>query len=280
MAASLFGATAISPAHAETTLCTEIITLPFTITAQGVYCLKKNLNVNLPSGNAITVNAGNATIDFNGWRINNQAPLATNQANGVYAQNRNNVTLKNGFVRGFFRGIFLSESAVDSSSSHLVEDMKIADSGTIGIYVQGDKSVLRYNRVLDTGGGPGNIAHGILLQLADDGLVADNIVSGVVETFWNSGVYVSDSDRVRVSGNEVTQVDGGSNADRGINVVFVDQAIIASNKLLNDSATGTDGIVDESDSSNITCFNNQIGGFTATPLTGCDISEGNDVLFN
>ncbi len=280
MAASLFATPHLSAAHAETTLCTDITALPFTITVQGIYCLKQNLNVNLATGNAITVNAANVTIDFNGWRINNQAPLATNTANGIYAENRKHLTLKNGFIRGFNRGIFLDENVADASASHLVEGMKIADSGEIGIFVEGDKSVLRDNRVLDTGGGSDSSAYGILLQFADNGLVVGNLVAGVSETSANHGVFVAVSNRVRVSGNEVTHVEGGIAVDRGITVQEVGEAIIAGNRLLNDPATGTGGIVDETDSTNIACLDNKIGGFTAASLTGCDVGLRNDVLFN
>ncbi len=280
-AAALAVSSFFSPVHAETTLCTEITALPFTITTQGVYCLKKNLNVNLSADGsaAITINAGNVMIDFNGFRVNNQAPLATNQANGVYAQNRKNITLRNGFIRGFYRGVYLEENATDGSSSHLVEGIKIADSGTSGIRIDGDQSVIRDNRVLATGGGPFTRAFGIVLQYADDGLIAGNIVAGVLETNFNYGVYVLSSNRVKVTGNEISGVDGGT-ADRAIGLSIGDHAIIARNRLLNDPATGTGGIVEVVGSDNVSCLDNEIGGFTATPLAGCVVNLRNDVLFN
>ncbi len=274
MAAFLFHAPASSPAQAETTLCTEITALPFTITAQGVYCLKQNLNVNLASGNAITINAGNVTIDFNGFRVNNQAPLATNGARGVYALNRNNITLKNGFVRGFFMGIYLDETTTDASSSHLVEGMKIADSGFAGIRVEGDQSVIRDNRVLATGGGLFSTAYGIFLQFADDGIVSGNIISGVTETITNYGVFVGDLTRAKVTGNEISGVDGGT-SDRAIVLELADNVVVAQNRLLNDPATGTGGIVDVNGSDNVVCYDNEAAGFTATPFSGCDVDDGN-----
>ncbi len=279
-AAAMAAFLSCAPARAETTLCTEITTLPFTITVPGVYCLKKNLNVSLSGyySSAITISAGNVIIDFNDFRINNQAPFASNQAFGVYSADRKNVTLKNGFIRGFYYGIFLDETAANSSANHLVEGMKVADVSEIGIYVEGDKSVIHNNRVIDVGGGSSGDAFGIYLRAADDGQVAGNIVSGIADTGENIGVNVQLSSRVRVTGNEVTHVDGGT--DLGIALLSVDQAIIAENKLLNNPGTGAGGISDLGGSVNIVCRDNEAAGFSATPYSGCDFSDGNRQSFN
>ncbi len=279
LAALLSTAPAIPSAHAETTLCTEITSLPFTITVQGVYCLKQNLNVNLASGNAITINAGNVTIDFNGFRVNNQA-AATNLAYGIFALDRKNITLRNGFIRGFNNGIYLDENAADASSSHLVEGMKIADSGVYGIYVEGDRSVVRDNRVLDSGGGPSSFAVGIALQRADDGLIFNNIVYGVSDPSFNYGIFAYLSLRVEIVGNTVKDVDGGGGTDMAIAIQNVVQALVADNRLLNNAAAGTGGIVDLNNSENIVCRDNEAGGFSATPYWGCDFSNGNRQSFN
>ncbi len=280
-AAAMAAFLSCAPARAELNSCTEITALPFTISTQGVYCLKQNLNVNLSAEGsaAITINAGNVTIDFNGFRVNNQAPLASNFANGVYAQDRNNITLKNGFMRGFYIGVYLNESTTDASSSHLVESMKIADSGSVGIVVNGDKSVIRDNRVLATGGGTFSSGYGIFLVNADDGLVSGNIVAGVTETSGNYGVNVSVSIRVNVTGNTISGVNGGTN-DRAITLISADHAIIAQNRLLNDPATGTGGIVDIGGSDNVACLDNEIGGFGTNPTADCDFSDGNRKLFD
>ncbi len=283
MAAFLSYAPAISPAHAETTLCTEITALPFTIAVQGVYCLKQNLNVNVSAFNsaAITINAGNVTIDFNGFRVNNQAPLATNLAYGVFAQNRKNITLRNGFIRGFNYGVSLSETVADASDSHLVETMKIADSGQIGIWLMGNRSVLRNNRILETGGGPNSDAYGMLIQIADDAVIAENIVFGVSETVLNYGINFNFSNRIRVVGNEIANIDGGSSDDRAIGLATINHAVISDNRLLNNPASGTGGIVDTNSASiNIACLENEIGGFGSAQLSGCDVNQRNEALYN
>ena len=48
-----------APAGAETTICTVISSLPYTISAQGSYCLDRNLSTAMTTGAAITIN-----IDF------------------------------------------------------------------------------------------------------------------------------------------------------------------------------------------------------------------------
>jgi hypothetical protein len=62
---ALAAAAASVPAAAETVTCTEITSLPTTISTQGVYCLKKHFILNLASGAAITVTVNNVTIDCN-----------------------------------------------------------------------------------------------------------------------------------------------------------------------------------------------------------------------
>ena len=45
--------------------CTEIVSVPLTITIQGVYCLQSDKSSSF-QGNLITINANNVTIDMNG----------------------------------------------------------------------------------------------------------------------------------------------------------------------------------------------------------------------
>ncbi len=265
-------------AQAETENCTEITALPFTITSQGIYCLKKNLNVNLTTGSAITINAGNVTIDFNGWRVNNQA-AATNQADGVTAVDRLNITLRNGFIRGFYFGVNLRRSTSSGPGGHLVEDMKIADSPNLGINVHGDKSVVRNNRVLNGGGGGNNTVFGIALAYANDAVISGNVISGTSGTLFNFGIDVLSSSRTHVTGNTLTGINGSVLNDVGIRVDSSDGVTVAGNRLLNDPGSATTGILDGGSATNLACLDNDIGGYV-TALTGCDDDNGNRVLFN
>ncbi len=266
-----------SPAMADTEICNEITALPFTITVQSVYCLKKNLNLNLTTGNAITVSAGNVVIDFNDFRVNNQA-ASTNTANGVFAQNRKHVTLRNGFLRGFRKGVFLDESVADASAAHLVEEMKITDSGETGIDVEGDFSVVRNNRVIGTIGA--NVsARGISVSNANFSEIVGNIISSV--TGGSAiGIAVLSANGGKVIDNSVTEIVGTNEIAgnvRGIAVSGSSDNLVARNRILRGTAVGTNqktGIIGFGSAINLACVDNDIGEFSDS-TNGCDFENNN-----
>ncbi len=276
MVSTLSFATAISSSWAETKNCTEITALPFTITVQGIYCLKQNLNVNLATGNAITINAGNVTIDFNGWRVNNQA-AATNGATGVYALDRKNITLRDGFIRGFKNGITFFELTPDASAAHLIEGMKVADGSRFGIVATGEGTVVRGNKVSNIGSSTENTSRGIVLQEANNGVVSGNIISGISNQNFSVGIYTNVSDRVHVLNNYISNVSGAFDV-HGIYFSGNDSSTFASNTIVNDAGGGNTGILSEGDPRG-SCLNNDIGGYT-TAVSGCDFEDGNRELFN
>ena len=93
----------------ETLDCTAITTLPYTVNISGVYCLTGNLSTSMTVGNAITIAANNVTIDLNGWHLGGRTSGLGTQAFGIYAHQQNNITIKNGTVRGFFMASTLVE---------------------------------------------------------------------------------------------------------------------------------------------------------------------------
>ncbi len=278
-AASLIALAA--PAQAETAVCTEIASLPAPINSPGIFCLKKNLSVNLASGSAITINANDVIIDFNGFRINNSAG-ATTSANGIAATNRKNITLRNGFIRGFLRGVFVRETITNASFAHLVEDLKVSDSLFIGIQVEGDNSTVRNNRVTNTGGSASNAAAGIVLRFADSGVISGNVVSKVAEVTFGRGISVILSNRVHVLGNTIFDV---SNAtfDRGVEVDASDSVVIADNEMYNPLDANAVGVFGPN-ATNLSCVDNLFGrfgqAFGAVPVAACAFKDNNNVLFN
>ncbi len=94
-----------TPAKAETIECTVIDSIPFIITVQGIYCLTGNLASSLTSGEMITVATNNVTIDMNGFKLGGLAAGTATLANGIFALDRRNITIRNGSIRGFLRGI-------------------------------------------------------------------------------------------------------------------------------------------------------------------------------
>ena len=73
---------------------TPISSAPFTITTPGSYYLTTNLTVS--SGDAIDINAGNVTLDLNGFTISSTAASATGYAISLGAGT--NVAIYNGQI--------------------------------------------------------------------------------------------------------------------------------------------------------------------------------------
>jgi parallel beta-helix repeat protein len=162
------------PAYAETINCTPITSLPATISAQGVYCLTGNVGTGMTSGNAIEINANNVTIDLNGWKVGGQSAGLATQAYGIHST-MDNVTIKNGIVRGFYFGIRLAGRGA------VVEDI-LADQNThTGIELEGMGAIVRRNRVIDTGRATvssGGYALGVVVG-GQGSLVENNFISGL-----------------------------------------------------------------------------------------------------
>ena len=169
-----------SPARAETTQCTPITTIPITITVQGIYCFSGNLAGNMASGNAITIDTNNVTIDFNGFKLGNLAAGPSTFAKGIYADNKKNITLRNGTIRGFHYGIRLLGS---TASGHLVEDMRLDGNTYLGIYLSGKGAMVRNNQVVSTGDTTtgSNLAYGIFISSGEGASIINNDVADTVE---------------------------------------------------------------------------------------------------
>lgn len=269
LAATLF--TGVLSSHAETTECTEIISLPTVITAQGVYCLKKNLVTNITSGNAITINTNNVTIDFNGWKLGGAAAGPDTQANGVFANGRKNITLRNGNIRGFSTGVWL-DGAATTSSGHVVEDSLIDGSRSVGLRIEGSNTKVVNNRVINTGPGSDTSAIGIQVRDGNGIHVEGNTVSGVEETNVVFGIFVDNPNDVEVRNNRVFDLKTATSR-YGITAQSSDRIVIVGNSVTTSSG-GTRGIGEFSSSTAVACVNNQVTGFTSN-FSGCDIGNSN-----
>ena len=97
-------------AGAETTNCTAITSLPYTITTQGIYCLTSDLSTGMTTGNAIEIDTNNVVIDLNGHKLGGLAAGPSTRAIGIIAFNRKNITIRNSTVRGCSSGIVLTDT--------------------------------------------------------------------------------------------------------------------------------------------------------------------------
>jgi hypothetical protein len=220
----------VPSAGAETTFCTHITSLPYVISAQGSYCLDRNLSTAQTSGAAITVNADFVTIDLNGFKIGGgSAGLGTN-AVGVYALNRKNVVIRNGNIRGFLYGIQLTGGI---SQAHVVEDLRLDENTFTGIYVNASGSTIRRNAVVKTGGSTvigfaeGIAAVGNSIKVIDNSV--DNTgaggggfaiaLQGSLMTVVNNRVSVAETQGISCAGSHMLLRD---NIVLGTNVPYVD----------------------------------------------------------
>jgi len=260
--------------HAETyQTCTGFITsLPVLISSQGKWCLKSDLATAITAGNAITVNTNNVIIDCNDFKIGDLAAGAGTVAIGVYSLSRANTTVRHCNIRGFYTGILLG----GIGSGALVEDNRLDNNTYVGIEVDGDSSIIRGNRVFDTGGSTATpYAHGINAAYSVD--VIDNVVDGVTATSGGGGssygIVTTVDSNGSVSGNRVRNL-----AKDGIGVVFgifnasSGHLDLRDNFLVGDGSSGSIGL--QCSNSNASARDNSIDGFE-TALQTCTDSGGN-----
>ena len=226
--------------QAETTNCTPITSVPITITGNGIYCLTGNLETAITSGNAITINGSNVIIDLNGHKLGGGGAGPGTGAVGIYANQRKNITIRNGTIRGFYYGIYIDDSTpYTTSQGHVIEDIRADMNTYIGMDVYGRGNIIRNNQVVDTGGstsinfangivavGPGNRvlnndvyetkekasgdAIGIGINTGAGSVVMHNRIGNKAFGPGNSfGIYIVTSDDVIVKSNTISKMEWG-----------------------------------------------------------------------
>ncbi len=264
-----------TPAKAETIECTVIDSIPFIITVQGIYCLTGNLASDLTSGDMITVATNNVTIDMNGFKLGGLAAGIGTFANGIFALNRRNITIRNGSIRGFLIGIHLDGGEVNSSG-HLLEDLRLDCNTSIGAQVEGTGNIIRNNQVVNTG--PGDIsitAFGLWIVNSNASVVEGNVISSVSESSITEGITVQSSSLIEVRNNTVLRTEDATD-NRGIGLFSATDVTVIGNRIPNPAGTGTVGIFDTIVSNEVNCIDNIIAGYT-TPIGAgaCDFVAGN-----
>ena len=91
-------------------------------------------------------------LDFGGGGIDGLDAGPDSLAMGVYAVDRNNISIRNGTIRGFTYGIGLENTAADFSSTvgHVISNMVLDQNRSIAIEVRGVGTVLRNNKIQHT----------------------------------------------------------------------------------------------------------------------------------
>jgi len=217
-----------TPARAETVNCTAITSLPAAITVQGVYCFTGDLATAMTSGNAINIETNNVVLDLNGFKLGGLAAGPGTMATGILASNRQNLTIKNGTIRGFAVGIFLGDSG--GSQGHVVEDIRADQNRLEGIDVRGSGNIVRNNQVVATGGstvfGANANATGILVEGSGPRVLNNDVITTVKQgTGIARGILLATVTGGLVVNNRITVADrgidfGGSDGKYRDNLTF------------------------------------------------------------
>lgn len=144
---------------------TPITSLPFNISTSGSYYLTGNLTC---SGNGITVDFNNVTIDLQGFTI-----TGNGSGSGVYMVGRSNVEIRNGTIQNFQEGI---KEVYASGRGHRIIDVRVIKNGWSGIYLVGYGHTVKGCTVLKnaTSVTSGNTGYGIYGGMRS--LVAENVI--------------------------------------------------------------------------------------------------------
>jgi parallel beta-helix repeat protein len=268
----------IAPAHAAKSYdnCTGYITMaPASINLPGTWCLKQDIKLSSGGGNAINVLADNVTIACNDFAIDGSAGGLGTNAFGVYAEGRRNLTLRNCKVRGFYQGLWVWG---DRSGGHRIEDNTFERNTYLGMFVQGDGSVIRRNRVFKTGG---STVYGSSAGIQTSGTVnvIDNTVAGVTGdgsgTQNATGIIVGGAGSI--VGNRIRGVVNAAGPEVGVRSDgFMVRAVFRDNEIVGRGREGIIGLYCMNGVSNDRVRNNVVTGFPSA-IEDCGGGDGNDV---
>ncbi len=82
------------------------------------------------------IQTDNVSIDLNGFKLGGLGGGSATAAVGIFGEDRSNITIRNGSIRGFLYGISLIKDT-GTSSGHLIEDVLADGNRNIGILVAG-----------------------------------------------------------------------------------------------------------------------------------------------
>lgn len=247
--------------------CTGFIdSVPATITTQGTWCLRRDLATAITSGAAITVATNNVTIDCNNFKLGGLAAGAGTATAGIASSNRQNIGVRNCNVRGFFAGVELIGGA-----GHLVEHSRFDNNTARGIFVDAPNSLVRDNRILDTGGSTTDITPTGIYSAGD---LIDNIVTNVyTDTLETAQGIVSTCAGCTIRENVVSGIFAPAGDAYGIDAP-TSAARITGNHVANPTETTGTGIWGLTDT---VCTGNSSVNFTIG-IVDCMVAQDNAVI--
>jgi hypothetical protein len=213
---------------------------PTTITASGNYILSRN--VSATSGNVVTVQASNVSLDLNGFTLSGSG---TANALVLIADGFSNIEVANGTLSGgAYAVLYTSPSAIatDVRLSHLYVDGSVSAGVSIGTAgkIEISNSTFKGGPAISLGGSPTNgrftdnvidstpnPSPGAAVALSGgNGVIANNRIN------WHESVGISALGGGVITGNTITgpqiglQLSGGTNIVTWNRVLGTDRSIL------------------------------------------------------
>jgi hypothetical protein len=186
---------------------TVINSVPYTISAPGIYTVGSNLRYSSSTGGAIVILSHNVILDLGGHYIFNA--IASNSSTGVFVQNSQNVTIQNGTIASFNYGVYFNYlGGTKLNSGDIVRNLRLTDN-LDGIFLVGATlSNVTNNQIINSSGvggtgiyiaggsnvATGNIVNGFSAGIASFGnsYLVENTISNC-----NTGLFMQGSDKYR-----------------------------------------------------------------------------------
>ena len=118
---------------------TPISAVPCTIYDPGYYYFTDNLTA--ATNHGIFVRADHVTIDLKGFTLNGPGQVG-NTYSGIYFYECSNAEVRNGTIRNF-KGSGISQTGGDSSNNCRIINVRLADNGYSGIYLEGNSHLVK-----------------------------------------------------------------------------------------------------------------------------------------
>jgi len=249
-------------AYAADTGCTPISSVPFVITSPGAYCVTGYLATSQTTGSAIEIQADNVVLDFTWGGLDGLAGGIDTQAIGVFALDRNNITIQNGTIRGFASGIALENTAPDfaNTSGHQVSQMLLDSNRSVGMEIRGAGTTVTKNLVESTGGTPFGSIVAILVYGPNAYLWENNIVDTAAQLpdAQATDIMMFGSGNCRVDENRIVNTASAQNLSIGILVWESPNCTVSNNDIDNRTATPLDVGVYNIDSKRVQTISNKM----------------------
>jgi hypothetical protein len=208
---------ALCAAQSASASCTTLIgTVPYVISAPGEYCLARSVRTTA-AGNAITISSSNVTVDLLWHSVLSGVTDVRQYTVGVYSMGYNNITIRNGRIRGFTKAVEM-QSDLLYAANYLVEGLIVRSSGQIGLDIRGGNSTIQDNVVSDTAArfAPTQFA----IAIANSAFGGTAIIhNNRVDNTSGSGLVPPDFDGRPAIGAEGIVVDGAPSASIDNNTI-------------------------------------------------------------